>query len=201
MLTLEQLIAIVPRTPVLRLSLFLPHLVEDMPAFGITTLERQAQFLATCGHESAGFCHTTELWGPTPAQARYEGREDLGNAEPGDGYRFRGRGLIQITGRANYASVSKALGHDYIGRPEDMARIPDAVRVSCWMWDHMGCNELADIGGLSGFDRVTRRVNGGHNGWNDRVGYYMRAMDALRPSFANVQSGSATTAPPRESEI
>src|SRR5690606_29942605 len=69
--------------------------------FAIVSPRRAAMFIATLGHESSGFVHTRELWGPTPAQLRYEGRKDLGNTEPGDGFRFRGRGLIQVTGRAN----------------------------------------------------------------------------------------------------
>jgi len=195
MLTIEQLLAIAPSARALRLSMFLPHLQEGMAAHAINTFERQAQFLATITHESGGFAHTVEIWGPTPDQRGYEGRAALGNTHPGDGSLFRGRGLIQITGRANYAAASKALGEDYIAHPQYLERTRDAALSACWWWEAHGCNELADVGELSGFDRVTRRVNGGHNGWSDRVAAYERAKAALKPNFSNVQAGSASTAP------
>ena len=80
----------------------LPHIEAAMQEFGITTKARQAAFLAQVGHESGGLHWLVEIWGPTAAQRRYELRQDIGNNQPGDGYRFRGRGLIQITGCLNY---------------------------------------------------------------------------------------------------
>jgi len=80
--------------------------------FGIVGPARVAAFLAQVGHESGGFVHTREIWGPTPAQQRYEGRADLGNTRPGDGSRFRGRSLIQVAGRANYTAVAAGLDID-----------------------------------------------------------------------------------------
>lgn len=121
----------------------------------------------------------------------------MGNTEKGDGFRFRGRGLIQITGRAGYAHASKVLGHNYVADPALLAEPEHAALSACWWWQAHGCNELADERGM---EAVTRRVNGGLNGYEDRLRYYRRALEVL-PSFANVQSGSATTAPPRESEI
>jgi putative chitinase len=86
---------------------FLPHISAAMQQYDITTPARQCAFLAQIGHESGGLRYTKELWGPTPVQMRYEGRLELGNTEPGDGRRFMGRGLIQITGRANYRAVAR----------------------------------------------------------------------------------------------
>lgn len=90
--------------------------------YHINTPARLAAFLAQIGHESGKLAWTRELWGPTGPQSRYDGREDLGNTEPGDGYRFRGRGLIQITGRDNYRTASDALGHDFIADPDTLER-------------------------------------------------------------------------------
>ncbi|ARK08862.1 glycoside hydrolase family 19 protein [Fibrella sp. ES10-3-2-2] len=106
----------------------------------VTTPLRFIHLLAQLLHESAQF-RTAEEYA---SGAAYEGRKDLGNVKPGDGMRFKGRGLIQITGRANYAAVSKALGVDYIGHPEWMERPDDAVRVSLWYWSTRKLNVYAD---------------------------------------------------------
>ncbi len=193
-MNLDQLVAIMD-APRLRCALYLPLLTEGMTRYGIRSEQQVACFLATIGHESGGFRYTRELWGPTPAQDGYEGRKDLGNTEKGDGPRFRGRGLIQITGRANYAEVSAALGHDYLDDPGQLEQPRDATLSACWWWATHGCNELADSGGMRA---VTRRVNGGLNGYPERLEYYGRAMRALYgrvPDFSNVISGSESTAP------
>jgi len=154
---------------------------QSMMEFEIVSRVRAAMFIATIGHESAGFAHTRELWGPTPVQSRYEGRADLGNTQLGDGSRFRGRGLIQITGRANYAAVSTGLGIDYLNNPEWLERPADAARASGWWWKNNGCNEIADTGD---FLRLSIRVNGKNknglpNGWDDRKRRYEAALAAL----------------------
>lgn len=194
-MTPDQLVAIMPRTPRLRCLTYFPHLVEGMGVHGISTLQQRACFLATIGHESGGLQYTREIWGPTPAQERYEGRADLGNTERGDGPRFRGRGLIQITGRYGYSEVSKALGHDYLADPERLEQPRDAALSACWWWAAHGCNELAEQDEPLNMRAVTLRVNGGLNGYPDRLNYYGRAIKALRPNFDNVQAGVNSTAP------
>lgn len=159
-----------------RATAFLPYIEAAMAEFDISTRERKAAFLAQIGHESGGLRWLVELWGPTPAQARYEGRKDLGNTQPGDGYRYRGRGLIQITGRANYEECGAALGADLVNEPEKLGEPELAARSAAWFWDSRGLNELADSGD---FEKVTRRINGGLNGYADRVARLEMAMSAL----------------------
>lgn len=149
-----------------------PHVAKACVEFGITTPTRIAAFLAQVGHESGSFVYTREIWGPTAAQQRYEGRADLGNWEPGDGSRYRGRGLIQITGRANYQAVSDGLGVDFVGNPALLEQPEYAAMSAAWWWANNGCNDLADSGD---FERLTRRINGGLNGYADRVARWKQA--------------------------
>ena len=117
-----------------------------------------------------------EIWGPTKAQARYEGRADLGNTQPGDGSKFRGRGLIQITGRSNYKTCGEALGLDLITQPELLEKPQHACMSAVWFWATRGLNTLADEGK---FDTITSRINGGLNGLADRQALYARALKVL----------------------
>jgi putative chitinase len=145
---------------------------QAMVDFDITTRRRAAMFVAQVAHESGGFVYREEIWGPTQAQRGYEGRHDLGNTYPGDGKRFRGRTYIQITGRANYREVSRALKVDFVERPQLLALPVWAAKGAAWWWDTHGCNQLADEGD---FVAVTRRINGGTNGLESRKRYYRRA--------------------------
>lgn len=147
----------------------------------LASVQRMAAFLAQVGHESGGFRHVREIWGPTPAQTRYEGRADLGNTQPGDGFRYRGRGLIQITGRANYARVTERLKG--MGAPDFIAQ-PEALEVPRWAaasaadyWRDRGLNRYADSGD---FRTLTRRINGGYNGFEDRLRRLERATRTLQ---------------------
>lgn len=155
---------------------FLPFIEAAMEEFEINTPARQAGFLAQVGHESGGFHWTTEIWGPTLAQTHYEGRADLGNVQAGDGFRFRGRGLIQTTGRDNYQKTGDALGVDLIADPERLAEPELATRSAAWFWKTHGLNELADGGDIV---RMTRRVNGGVNGLDERTALYEAAKEVL----------------------
>ena len=155
---------------------FLPYIVSAMDEFGIDTPVRQAAFLAQIGHESGGLRYTTELWGPTPAQTRYEGRKDLGNVRPGDGLRFRGRGLIQTTGRDNFNATGRALGVDLLANPELLAEPELAARSAGWFWQSRNLNVLADSGD---FLALTKRINGGTNGLADRLALHAAATEVL----------------------
>lgn len=151
-------------------------LSEGFQEFQITTPIRQAAFLAQVGHESASFRYSREIWGPTPAQAAYEGRSDLGNTHFGDGKRYQGRGLIQITGRDNYERAGEALGLDLINHPEILEEPGMAAISACWWWSAHKCNEIADTGD---FQHLTRRINGGLNGYADRLARWEVAKKVL----------------------
>lgn len=134
--------------------------------FGIVTALQKAHFLAQVAHESDGFRTAVEY-----ASGRaYEGRRDLGNTQPGDGVRYKGRGLIQLTGRYNYSQYSLAIYGDgrCVRNPAMVAELPDAALAAGWYWQTRGLNPLADADDL---ERVTRRINGGLNGLESRRGY------------------------------
>jgi putative chitinase len=140
--------------------------------FEINTRAREAAFLAQIAQESGELRYTREL----ASGAAYEGRADLGNTQPGDGVRYKGRGLIQVTGRANYAECGKALALDLINCPELLEVLPAAARSAGWFWKSRGLNELADV---DDFDRITRRINGGLTHIDERRVYWRRAKRIL----------------------
>lgn len=174
MITLEQLKKIITYAGP-RAGVFLGPINDAMDEFGIDTPMRQAAFLAQIAHESGSLRYVKEL----ASGAAYEGRADLGNTETGDGVRFKGRGLIQITGRANYRAVSKALyGDDETlqRHPELLEDVVPACRSAAWFWWSHGLNTLADIGA---FHAITRAINGGYNGYDERLAYFQRATAVL----------------------
>ena len=152
---------------------------DAMAMYSINTYKRMAAFLAQIGHESGRLVYTREIWGPTAAQRGYEGRADLGNTHPGDGQKYRGRGLIQITGRANYRAVSKALGINFEEHPELLEQPEEAAMSAGWFWHSRNLNVFADEGSESGFKAITKRINGGHNGLEDRIYLWKRAAKVL----------------------
>ena len=148
------------------------HIEAAMVEADIVGIPRQAAFLAQVMHETGGFMWLEEL---ASGQA-YEGRKDLGNTESGDGRKFKGRGLIMITGRANYTSAGADLGLDLVNNPERAAEPATAARVAAWFWTKKGLNSLADEGK---FDSITRKINGGLNGKADRDKLFARAKQVL----------------------
>lgn len=140
------------------------------------TLNRAGNFIAQTAHESGRFVFVKELWGPTPTQTGYEGRADLGNTVPGDGKLFRGRGLIQVTGRANYAKCADALGLPLLAHPEMLEETEHAARSAAWFWKTHGLNALADTGNVLA---VTKRINGGTNGLDERIRFTKLALEVL----------------------
>ncbi|RTY57975.1 glycoside hydrolase family 19 protein [Pantoea sp. YU22] len=174
-----------------------PHIAASLSAFQISTPLRQAHFLAQTGHESAGFLKVEEglnysenaltaMFGKriTAEQARAYGRNAMhaanqkmiasiiyatrngnGDVASGDGYRYRGRGLIQITGKANYAALVKQLGADVVANPDLLLGYRFAAMSAAAWWKNNGLNELADSDDVI---RITRIINGGTNGLDDR---------------------------------
>lgn len=140
------------------------------------TPARLAGFLGQCCHESQGFARLRETWGPTAAQRGYEGRLDLGNTRPGDGLRYLGRGLIQITGRANYARAGAVLSLPLIEQPA-LAELPEtAVRTAIDFWTRCSLSGPAD---RCDWRAVTRGINGGLTALAERVSCVGRALAVL----------------------
>lgn len=143
-----------------------------MAAGSITTSPRVAAFLAQILHESGSFQFLRELASGTA----YEGRKDLGNTQPGDGVRYKGRGFIQLTGRANFRSAGSDLGLDLENNP-DLAEQPDiAARLAVWFWNKNNLNVRADAGDFVG---ITRVINGGTRGLQERTRLYESAKQVL----------------------
>lgn len=171
---------------------WLPYIVEAMGAYPIDTPMRRGMFLAQIGHESGGLVYTRELWGPTPAQVRYEGRADLGNTQTGDGKRYRGHGLLQTTGRYNHARVRDRLRAKFPDRNvPDFEADPDALSLPQWaalsaadFWYEHDLNRWADAGDFDGVSDMINRgrktaKEGDANGYADRLAKYKKAMGVL----------------------
>lgn len=171
--TKEKLAVVLPRATQGRIELYFEPLKTGMIKYGITSPLQMAHFIAQLGHESASLLYCEEI----ASGAAYEGRTDLGNTQPGDGRRYKGRGLIQLTGRANYAAYSRFAGVDYLADPEPLATDPlVAVDVSCWFWQDRGLPALAERDDVKA---VTKRINGGFNGLDDRIANLVRAKSVL----------------------
>lgn len=168
----DELRTIVPGLSESRAAEVTPHLNAAMHEAGITSKQEQAAFIAQLSHESGGFKYFEEL----ASGSAYEGRSDLGNTQPGDGQRFKGRGPIQLTGRSNYRAAGKALGLDLENNPELAARTDIGFRTAAWYWKSRGISKPAQQGD---FDKVTKLINGGYNGLASRQQYYQRALSEL----------------------
>jgi putative chitinase len=155
---------------------FVPFLNAAMQEWQINTPLRVAAFLAQILHESGYLRYTEEI----ASGAAYNGRIDLGNTVPGDGQKFKGRSLIQVTGRTNYVKVMLALNIDCLEHPELLAQPENACRAAAWWWADHKLNGLADLGTQDAFMKITRVINGGTNGWEDRLALYNAARKELK---------------------
>ena len=180
-ITLPQLIQVMPGAR-LRAGLFLASLNAATAAHQITTPNRLAAFLAQIGHESGELRYVREL-GSDQYLSKYDTgtlAARLGNspAADGDGQKYRGRGLIQITGRRNYLACSQALFGDerLLQQPELLEQPQWACESAAWFWQSNGLNELAD---KDQFTTITRRINGGLNGLENRLQLWARAKAVL----------------------
>ena len=180
--TRTQLKKVMPNAPYVRIDKYLDYLNKAMQEFGIITKEREAHFLAQVAHESAEMRYTREL----ASGDKYEGRKDLGNIQKGDGRRFKGRGFIQITGRANYTRYKLFCGYDVVSKPELLELPRGATRSAAWFFT-AGCGQnlciLADLDNGRNTElilqKITKVVNGGLNGLDSRRRYLQRAKNAL----------------------
>ena len=147
------------------------------PYFISASEARLANFMGQACHETGGWRWLMEIWGPTNAQQRYEGNRALGNMHPGDGFRYRGRGVFQLTGRGNYHDAGQRLGVGLEDQPELVEHPDMAVWTACDFWQTRGLNALADAGQE---EEITRRVNGGTNGTMERRILVARAKALLQ---------------------
>lgn len=153
-----------------------PYLVQAAKKAEADEGQRLACFLAQLGHESGCLLYTTEIWGPTKQQEKYDGTalaKQLGNTEVGDGYKYRGRGLIQVTGKANYKTIGDKLGVDLIAIPEKLAIPQYAALSAALFWKQSRLNTYCDKYDFVG---LTKRINGGTNGLAHRQALYTKAL-------------------------
>ena len=164
--------------PLARAQKWAAALTLAMEGGKINTRLRIAAFLAQIGHESGSLGYSKELGGPSYF-AKYDGRKDLGNTQPGDGAKFCGRGLIQVTGRNNYGRASQALfGDDRLLKTPELLEQPEwAAKSAVWYWTTRNLNALADA---DRFTDITRAINGGTNGLEDRKARYKYALTVLK---------------------
>ncbi|ALD96241.1 glycoside hydrolase family 19 protein [Pseudomonas syringae] len=198
-ITAQQLLQILPNAGQ-KAGVFAPVLNTAMSKYQIATQLRIAAFIAQVGHESGQLTVTVENlnYSAKGLQATWPKRFDatsaaeyarqperianvvygsrLGNTAPGDGWKYRGRGLIQVTGKANYEACAEALGLDLINHPELLELAQHAAMSAAWFWHQAALNTLADKGD---FLTITRRINGGTNGLADRQALYARALEVL----------------------
>lgn len=162
-----------PQATKANIDKFSPFFDETFETFEINTPVRQAAFLAQLAHESGQFRYVREL---ADGKA-YEYRKDLGNTQPGDGPRYKGRGLIQITGKTNYQLLGNYFNTNLLAYPELLEQPQLAVKSAGWFWHiYKNLNPLADAGD---FRLITRKINGGYNGLEDRMKFWERAKTEL----------------------
>jgi putative chitinase len=195
MLSITQMKAVLPRLNWEKAQLYIPYITTVLPKFGIDTPLRKAHFLAQVAHESGGLQFTQEnlnysaqglrsvfgkyfstieianTYARKPekiANRVYASRMGNGNEASGDGWKFRGRGLIQLTGKENYQKFSDENGIDCVKNPDLLLQPEMALTSACWFWKKKNLNEFADKDDII---MITKRINGGTNGLNDRQQY------------------------------
>lgn len=179
-LTNEQLKKIYPNSTEKDRQKYLPYLNYYAVMYEVNTFERWCAFLAQIGHESGQLQYVEEL----ASGEAYEGRKNLGNTQKGDGKRYKGRGLIQVTGRANYTAFDRwvtnvPIGADFVDNPELLKEPQYAVLSAFWYWDVNKLNRYATLK-EEDFRKLTKAINGGYNGYADRVAIWNRAKEVLR---------------------
>jgi putative chitinase len=173
--------------PLVHAEQYADPLSAAMALYAIDTPARQAAFLAQVGHESLLFQLTSELWGPTAQQRGYDARADLGNTRPQaiavaklhnttPGPWWRGHGLIQVTGFDNHRACGTALGIDLLNKPTLLELPSYASESAAWFWNTRNLNARADVGDFIG---ITRAINGGLNGIDERTALYGLAKSVL----------------------
>ena len=168
----SQVGTVFPKITGSKLKDYTKHINDALKVADINTKLRVAHFLSQIGHESGGLQWFKEF----ASGSAYEGRKDLGNTQPGDGVRFKGRGPIQITGRANYQECGKALNVDLISHPELLEQPKYAFKSAAWFWKTRNINNSADKDDIRA---VTKTINGGYNGLSSRQDYLNKAKKAL----------------------
>ncbi|WP_240647217.1 MULTISPECIES: glycoside hydrolase family 19 protein [Burkholderia cepacia complex] len=175
------------RIPLARAMPWADPLSAVMALYAIDSPARQAAFLAQCGHETGGFQWFREIWGPTAAQHAYEPPSakavELGNTQAGDGFRYRGGGLLQITGRYNFRVMGQKISIDLEGNPDLIVQPSTAAHASAQFWADHALSALADAGD---FLSISRAINLGNprsaatpNGMPDRLALWDSCKKAL----------------------
>src|ERR1051326_2061819 len=182
LITVSELRSLMPQLSLGKAAFYAPFLNDAMLEQDVTSKPRRCAFLSQLAHESAQLRYMEEI----ASGAAYEGRADLGNTQPGDGKRYKGRGPIQLTGRANYRNFGRLLGLDLENNPELAAKPENAFRIAALFWKLKGLNQLADRLTMKGdnadraiLTKITERINGGHNGLAERINYFRVAKQVL----------------------
>lgn len=172
-ITIENFIKTMPGATRVNAEKYLDGLNAAIIRYDLSTPLRLAHFLAQVGHESGSLRYHEEI----ASGKAYEGRIDLGNTVKGDGVKFKGRGLIQITGRANYKAYGDSVGIDFIANPTLLGQTPHAVDSAGWFWNLKKLNMLADKDDVL---HITKKINGGTNGIADRKARLVNAKKILK---------------------
>lgn len=175
MITTQQLKAGMPFAKLYNIDKYVMPLNDAMELFEINTFNRQCAFLAQLAHESGSLRYSKEI----ASGEAYEGRKYLGNIHPGDGKKYKGRAPIQITGRVNYQSLTDYFKIDFVNNPELLEQPIYGCAASGWFWMAKKLNRLADIGDTPSFYAITKRINGGLTGIEERLLFWERFKKAL----------------------